>query len=93
MLAVEQILDRLTDRFALLTGGGRAALPRQQTLRTTIDWSHDLLTAPEQRLLRRLCVFAGRFTVDDVESVFATTRGPAPRRWTCWPRWSTSRWS
>jgi predicted ATPase/DNA-binding CsgD family transcriptional regulator len=71
VLTVEQILDRLTDRFALLTGGGRAALPRQQTLRTTIDWSHDLLTPAEQRLLRRLCVFAGRFTVDDVESVFA----------------------
>ncbi len=71
VLTVEQILDRLTDRFALLTGGGRAALPRQQTLRTTIDWSHDLLTAAEQRLLRRLCVFAGRFTVDDVEAVAA----------------------
>jgi predicted ATPase/DNA-binding CsgD family transcriptional regulator len=71
VLTAEQILDRLTDRFALLTGGGRAALPRQQTLRTTIDWSHDLLTAAEQRLLRRLCVFAGRFTVDDVEAVAA----------------------
>ena len=75
VLTVEQILDRLTDRFALLTGGGRAALPRQQTLRTTIDWSHDLLTAPEQELLRRLCVFAGRFTVDDVEPVLAIDRG------------------
>jgi predicted ATPase/DNA-binding CsgD family transcriptional regulator len=72
VLTVEQILDRLTDRFALLTGGGRAALPRQQTLRTTIDWSHDLLTAAEQRLLRRLCLFAGRFTIDDVEAVAAT---------------------
>ena len=69
VLTVEQILDRLTDRFALLTGGGRAALPRQQTLRTTIDWSHDLLNAAEQTLLRRLCLFAGRFTVDDVEAV------------------------
>ena len=75
VLTVEQILDRLTDRFALLTGGSRAALPRQQTLRTTIDWSHDLLTATEQRLLRRLCVFAGRFTVDDVASVFAIDQG------------------
>ncbi len=75
VLTVEQILDRLTDRFALLTGGGRAALPRQQTLRTTIDWSHDLLAAQEQELLRRLCVFAGRFTVDDVESVVAHGRG------------------
>ncbi|HLM21929.1 MAG TPA: LuxR C-terminal-related transcriptional regulator [Propionibacteriaceae bacterium] len=71
VLTAEQILDRLTDRFALLTGGGRAALPRQQTLRTTIDWSHDLLTPAEQTLLRRLCVFASRFTVHDAESVCA----------------------
>jgi predicted ATPase/DNA-binding CsgD family transcriptional regulator len=69
VLSVEQILDRLTDRLALLTGGGRAALPRHQTLRTTIDWSYDLLTAAEQTLFRRLCVFAGRFTLEDVESV------------------------
>src|SRR3712207_1931146 len=77
VLAVEQILDRLTDRFALLTGGARAALPRQQTLRTTIDWSHDLLIAREQTLLRRLCVFAGRFTVNDAESVCAYREGTA----------------
>jgi predicted ATPase/DNA-binding CsgD family transcriptional regulator len=69
VLSVEQIRDRLTDRFALLTGAGRAALPRHQTLRTTIDWSYDLLTAAEQSLFRRLCVFAGRFTLEDVESV------------------------
>jgi predicted ATPase/DNA-binding CsgD family transcriptional regulator len=74
-LSVEQILDRLTDRFALLTGGGRAALPRHQTLRTTIDWSYDLLTSAEQLLFRRLCVFAGRFTLEDVESV-CTNEGP-----------------
>ncbi len=77
VLGVEQILARLADRFALLTGGGRAALPRQQTLLTTIDWSHDLLTGEEQRLLRRLCVFAGRFTVDDVEAVFPVDGGSA----------------
>jgi predicted ATPase/DNA-binding CsgD family transcriptional regulator len=77
LLTAEQILDRLTDRFALLTGGGRAALPRQQTLRTTIDWSHDLLTGAEQTLLRRLCVFAGRFTVDDAEAVCAYGLGTA----------------
>jgi len=69
VISVEQILDRLSDRFALLTGGGRAALPRHQTLQTTIDWSYDLLTAAEQILFRRLCVFAGRFTLEDVESV------------------------
>jgi len=76
-LSVEQILDRLTDRFALLTGGGRAALPRHQTLRTTIDWSYDLLTRAEQILLRRLCVFAGRFTLQDVESVCTSSEVPA----------------
>ncbi|HEY7487364.1 MAG TPA: LuxR C-terminal-related transcriptional regulator [Streptosporangiaceae bacterium] len=69
VLTVQQILDRLTDRFGLLTTGGHAALPRHQTLRTTIDWSHDLLAADEQALLRRLYVFAGRFTLDDVEAV------------------------
>jgi predicted ATPase/DNA-binding CsgD family transcriptional regulator len=77
VLSVEQILDRLTDRFALLTGGGRAALPRHQTLRTTIDWSYDLLTAAEQMLFRRLCVFAGRFTLEDVESVGTSNEVPA----------------
>jgi predicted ATPase/DNA-binding CsgD family transcriptional regulator len=69
VLAPEQILDRLGDRFGLLTGGSRAALPRHQTLRTTIKWSYDLLTQAERTLLRRLCVFAGRFTLDDVEQV------------------------
>jgi predicted ATPase/DNA-binding CsgD family transcriptional regulator len=69
VLTAEQILKRLNDRFALLTGGGRAALPRQQTLRTTIDWSYDLLSGGEQTLSRRLAVFAGRFTLEDVESV------------------------
>ena len=71
VLTVEQVLDRLTDRFSLLTGGDRAARPRHQTLQTTIDWSYDLLTTDERKLLRRLCVFAGRFTLEDVESVCA----------------------
>ena len=78
-LTVEQILDRLTDRFSLLTGGSRAALPRHQTLRTTIDWSHDLLETAERALLRRLGVFAGRFTLEDVESVCAFDDVPAAR--------------
>ena len=78
VLTAEQILERLTDRFALLTGGGRAALPRHQTLRTTIDWSYDLLSGGEQALLRRLCVFAGRFTLEDVESVCTSDDLSAP---------------
>jgi predicted ATPase/DNA-binding CsgD family transcriptional regulator len=77
VLSAEQILDRLGDRFALLTGGSRAALPRHQTLRTTIEWSHDLLGPDERALLRRLCVFAGRFTLEDVESVCTSDEVPA----------------
>ena len=76
VLSAEQILERLRDRFALLTGGGRAALPRHQTLRMAIDWSFELLTEAEQVLLRRLCVFAGRFTLDDVEGVCASDELP-----------------
>jgi predicted ATPase/DNA-binding CsgD family transcriptional regulator len=58
-LSVPEIIERLTDRFGLLTTGDRAAPPRQRTLRAAIDWSHSLLTEPEQILLRRLSVFAG----------------------------------
>jgi predicted ATPase/DNA-binding CsgD family transcriptional regulator len=79
VLAPEQILDRLNDRFDILTGGGRAALPRHQTLRTTYDWSHDLLTDGERALLRQLCVFGGRFMLEDVESVCVSGHVPADR--------------
>ena len=58
-LSVEQIAERLGDRFALLTTGHRTAPPRHRTLRATIDWSYDLLKPEEQVLLRRLAVFAG----------------------------------
>jgi predicted ATPase/DNA-binding CsgD family transcriptional regulator len=70
VLSVEQILARMTDRFALLTTGDRTAPPRQRTLRAAIDWSHDLLTEPEQVLLRRLSVFAG-WSLDMAEQVCA----------------------
>jgi predicted ATPase len=79
VLAPEQILSRLTDRFGLLTGENRAGLPRHQTLRTTIEWSHDLLPDAERVILRRLCVFAGRFTLEDVEAVCASDDVPAAR--------------
>jgi predicted ATPase/DNA-binding CsgD family transcriptional regulator len=69
VLSVEQILERLTDRFHLLVGGGRAALPRHQTLETAIDWSYGLLSDTERLLLARMCAFAGRFTLRDVEEV------------------------
>jgi transcriptional regulator with XRE-family HTH domain len=54
VLSVDQIAQRLDDRFRLLTGGSRTALPRQQTLRATLEWSHALLTEPERALFRRL---------------------------------------
>ncbi|HAC45934.1 MAG TPA: LuxR family transcriptional regulator [Chloroflexi bacterium] len=79
VLSVQQILERLGDRFTLLAGGGRAALPRHQTLETAIDWSHDLLTAEERTLLRRLCVFAGRFTLEDVAAVCMPPNLPPTR--------------
>jgi predicted ATPase/DNA-binding CsgD family transcriptional regulator len=79
VLSVQQILERLGDRFTVLSGGGRAALPRHQTLETAIDWSHDLLTAEERTLLRRLCVFAGRFTLEDVAAVCMPPNLPPAR--------------
>ena len=68
---VEDIAARLSDRFQLLSRGDRTALPRQQTLRALIDWSHDLLSEPERTLLRRLAVFAGGWTLAAAEAIAA----------------------
>src|SRR5207247_538964 len=68
-LPVEQIHERLDDMFRLLTGGSRAALPRQQTLRALIDWSYDLLSQLERVLLQRLSVFARGCTLAAAEAV------------------------
>ena len=68
-LSVEQIAERVKDRFRLLTTGDRTALPRQQTLRALIDWSFDLLTEKERVLFRRLAVFAGGWTLEAAEAV------------------------
>jgi predicted ATPase/DNA-binding winged helix-turn-helix (wHTH) protein len=70
-LGIEQVSAGVRDRFALLTRGRRTALPRQRTLRATLDWSHELLPETERRLLRRLAVFAGGFTVDSAAAVMA----------------------
>jgi tetratricopeptide (TPR) repeat protein len=69
VLAPDQILARLEDRFKLLTGGSRTALPKQQTLRAAVDWSYDLLAPGEKTLLNRLSVFSGGFTLEAVEAV------------------------
>ena len=70
-LSVEDIHSKLDQRFRLLTGGSRTALPRQQTLRSLIDWSYDLLNEPEKALLCRLSVFAGGWTLEAAEQVCA----------------------
>lgn len=68
-LSVEQIAARLDDRFRLLTGGARTALPRQQTLRALIDWSYNLLSEKEKTLFRRLAVFVGGWTLEAAEAI------------------------
>src|SRR5262249_34628707 len=69
VLTPGQIAARLDDRFRLLTGGTRGALPRHQTLRALIDWSYDSLPEGEAALLRRLSVFAGGWTLGAAEGV------------------------
>jgi non-specific serine/threonine protein kinase len=71
VLSPEQIARRLDDAFALLTTSSRTALPRHRTLWATMEWSHALLGAREQTLLRRLAVFAGSFGLDAAEAVCA----------------------
>jgi len=70
-LSVPEIASRLDQRFRLLTGGSRTALPRHQTLRALIDWSYDLLNPEEQMVLGRLSVFAGGWTLAAAEAVNA----------------------
>ena len=73
LLSTQAILDRLQSRLRLLTGGALDLPERQQTLRNTVDWSHDLLNEAEQKLFRRLSVFAGGCTIEAVEAVCNTT--------------------
>jgi predicted ATPase/DNA-binding NarL/FixJ family response regulator len=75
-LSVDQIADRLGDRFQLLASGDRTAPARQQTLRAAVDWSHELLSPDEQILLRRLSVFAG-WTLEMAEGICADEQIPA----------------
>ena len=68
---MQQLSERLDDRFRLLTGGARTALPRQQTLRAVVEWSYDLLFEDERRVFEHLSVFAGGCTLDAAEAVCA----------------------
>ncbi|MFI8890896.1 LuxR C-terminal-related transcriptional regulator [Streptomyces paradoxus] len=75
VLDVDRLLDRLDDRYRFLTTGSPAALPRHQTLRAAVAWSHDLCTLPEQTVWARLSVLAGSFDLETAEAVCADT-GP-----------------
>ncbi|HVT78680.1 MAG TPA: tetratricopeptide repeat protein [Acidimicrobiales bacterium] len=70
-LSVDEINARLNDQFRLLTGGSRAAMARQQTLRATVDWSHNLLEPMEQTLFARLAAFSGSWNLDAAVAVCA----------------------
>ncbi|MER7397841.1 LuxR C-terminal-related transcriptional regulator [Streptomyces sp. NPDC000151] len=76
-LSLDQLVSRLDSRFRLLTGGNRTAMPRHQTLRTAIGWSHELCSPEERLLWARLSVFAGYFDLAAVEEVCADAELPA----------------
>jgi predicted ATPase len=73
-LGCEGVLERLDDRFRILTGGRRTALPRQRTLQATLDWSHGLLSPEDAAVFRRLGVFTGGFTLEAASKVCADER-------------------
>ena len=79
VLSPAQLAERLDDRFALLTGGSRTAMPRHQTLRAVVDWSWELLSEPERILARRISVFPGGATLTAAERVCAGDDLPAGR--------------
>jgi predicted ATPase/DNA-binding winged helix-turn-helix (wHTH) protein len=74
LLGVEGLRARLDERFNILTAGSRVVLPRHQTLRSTLEWSHGLLTPEEQTVFRRLGVFAGSFTLEAAQHVASDER-------------------
>ena len=78
ILSAAQLAERLDDIFSVLTGGARSAPRRHQTLRATLDWSYDLLTAAERTTFRRLAIFSGGFTLGAAERVAAGGDIPAP---------------
>jgi predicted ATPase len=78
LVGLDEVVKGLSDRFRLLTAGRRTAMPRHQTLRATLDWSYELLSISEQRLLNRLGIFAGPFTLASAAIVSNTTSDLGP---------------
>jgi predicted ATPase/DNA-binding winged helix-turn-helix (wHTH) protein len=77
-LGIEELAARLDDRFELLTGGRRTALPRQRALRATLDWSYELLPESQRAVLRRLAIFSGGFGLEAADAITATAESGAP---------------
>jgi predicted ATPase/class 3 adenylate cyclase len=73
-LSVEQLENKLNERFRILTGGSRTALPRQQTMRALVDWSYELLTGDEKTLFRRVAVFGGSWAFDAANAICSDER-------------------
>ena len=89
-LPLATLAERLDDRFRLLTGGARTALPRQQTLRAVVDWSYELLFEDERRLFARLAVFVGGCELVAAEAICADNQVPAWEILDVLAGWSTS---
>ncbi|HET9874572.1 MAG TPA: NB-ARC domain-containing protein, partial [Mycobacterium sp.] len=79
MLSLSEIINGLGERFGLLNGGARTGVAHQQTLRASVDWSHALLSEPEQVVFRRLAVFAGGFDLDAAHAVAGDAGAPRDR--------------
>ncbi len=84
-LSVEQISQRLGGSLRLLTRGGRTTVPRHQTLKGTLDWSHQLLSEDEKKLFGRLSVFAGGWTLEAAEAVGRVKVSRREKSWICSP--------
>jgi predicted ATPase len=87
-----ELARRLQRSFAVLGAGRRGTLPHHQTLRATIDWSHQLLAEPEQRLLARLAVFAGGCTLGPPRRSAVVRASTQIRYSSCWPAWLRGHW-
>jgi len=92
VLAVDQVAERLENSLKLLTAGDRTADPRHQTLRATLEWSHELLDEPERILFRWLSVFAGAGPWRQRKGCALVRASGETRCWTCCPGWWRSRW-
>jgi non-specific serine/threonine protein kinase len=84
---VDEVALRLGNRFRLLTGGSRPALPRHQTLRATLNWSYELLVEADRQALCHLAVFTGDFTLEAAAAILSDTEVTSPSAGSNWNRY------